>query len=86
MRKSIIHVARQAIQRNAKHGTNEPPLIVRTSGKSKRAHELVVVDENGKELVKIVHSPHKPLACGARVWIETMHQVIATEHPEEAAQ
>lgn len=69
----IIHVNRQIIDSNRKHGTNEPPLIVRAAKGKKRfgnAHELIIEGP-----CKIVYSPHKPLDCGARLWIETDSEV-----------
>ena len=27
--------------------------------------------KEGVELARVVYSPHKPLSCGARVWVET---------------
>jgi hypothetical protein len=75
----IIHVHRQVIDRNTKHGTNDPPLIVRAAKGKKRlgyAHELVI---NGP--CKIIYSPHNPLDCGARLWIETESEVSGIEQP-----
>ena len=67
---SIIHVARNAIASNAKHGTNEPAIIHRTGRKSKRHNELELVDKaTGRVFGKFVYSPHQPLSCGARVWL-----------------
>jgi hypothetical protein len=68
--KTIIHVDQAAIRRNRKEGTNHPPLIVRTYQGAKRAHTIKI---NGP--CEIKHSPHKPLKCGARVWIETECEV-----------
>jgi hypothetical protein len=68
--KTIIHVDQHVIKRNRKHGTNEPPLTLRTYKGTRKAHEIVVKGE-----VKFVHSPHKPLSCGARVWVETQSPV-----------
>ena len=70
--KTIIHVGQQTIAQNRKYGTNEPPLIVRTYKGARRAHRIEI-----KGPSSIVHSPHKPLPCGARVWIETEAEVIA---------
>lgn len=61
----IVHVNRSVIARNTKNGTNEPPLIIRRGKRREYAHEVELF---GK--AKVVHSPHKPLDCGARVWIE----------------
>ena len=72
---TIIHVNQLVIRQNAKHGTDEPPLTFRKgrSGKeSKRAHEVTIHGPS-----KIVHSPHEPLPCGARVWIETFAKVTS---------
>ena len=64
--KTIIHVNQRVIARNRKFNTNEPPLIVRTYKGTKLAHEVVIHGPS-----KVINSPHKPLPCGARVWIET---------------
>lgn len=68
--KTIIHVDQATIRRNRKEGTNDPPLIVRTYKGAQRAQEIEVLGP-----CKLVHSPHKPLKCGARVWIETQAEV-----------
>jgi hypothetical protein len=69
--KTIIHVHQQVIARNRKHGTNEPPLTVKTYKSRRRAHAVEILGP-----CKILHSPHEPLPCGARVWIETESEVI----------
>jgi hypothetical protein len=61
----IVHVNRNTIASNAKHLTNEPPLIIRRGSKREYAHEVELIGP-----AKIIHSPHNPLSCGARVWIE----------------
>lgn len=68
--KTIIHVNQHAIKRNAKAGTNEPVLTVKTYKSNTYAH---TVDIQGPS--RIVYSPDKPLSCGARVWIETSAHV-----------
>lgn len=67
----IININRNIINSNTKNGTSEPPIIVRT--KTKRlgvASELTIEGP-----CKIIYSPHKPLKCGARLWIETESEV-----------
>jgi len=67
MTRQIVHVARQQIASNAKHGTNEPVLIIRANSRSKRAMGVELVDTaTGKVMGHFVYSPHEPLACGAR--------------------
>lgn len=69
-RKVILHVAQCAIAANRKHGTNEPPIIVRDYRGAQRAHEVELV-KDGEVLGKFVYRPHDPLPCGARLWLET---------------
>ncbi len=64
--KTIIHVNQHAIRRNIKAETPEPVLTVKTYKSNTYAHEVAIEGSS-----KVVYSPHKPLGCGARVWIET---------------
>lgn len=69
--KTIIHVNQHAIRRNIKADEPEPVLTVKTYKSNTYAHEVEVTGP-----CRIVYSPHKPLSCGARVWIETEGDVI----------
>ncbi len=71
--KTIIHVNQAVIARNRKTGSNDAPLIARNYKGSKQAHTITI---NGPS--RIVNRPHKPLACGARVWIETEAEVVVS--------
>jgi hypothetical protein len=68
--KTIIHVNQHVIRANAKNGTNDPVLTVKTYKENRYAHEVEIRGPS-----KVVHS-EKPLACGARVWIETQAEVL----------
>ncbi len=68
--KKIIHVNQHVIKRNTKHGTDEPVLTVKTYKENNYAHEAIIKTKDGVELGRVIYSPHKPLSCGARVWIE----------------
>lgn len=70
--KSIIHVNQAIIKRNRKTGSNDPPLIVRTYKGSTPSHNIKILGPS-----EIINSPHCPLKCGARVWIETHSEVVA---------
>jgi hypothetical protein len=59
------------VKANAKNGTNDPVLTVKTYKDNKYAHEVEIKGES-----KVVYSADKPLSCGARVWIETQAEVI----------
>lgn len=67
--KQILHVAQCAIKKNAKHGTNDPVIIVRDYKGGQRAHEAALMVD-GREVGRFVYRPHKPLSCGARLWLE----------------
>lgn len=69
--RTIVHVNQHIIKANRVNGTNEPPLTVKTYKENRKAHTVTI---NGP--CRIVHSPDKPLACGARVWIETESEVL----------
>ncbi len=67
-----IHVNQHLIRSNRRNGENVPPLTVKTSRSNVKAHEVVIDGPS-----RLVYSPERPLACGARVWIETNAPVIA---------
>ena len=70
MAKTRIHVNQHVIRRNAKTGEAAPVLTVKTSKGNTYAHAVAIHGPS-----RVVYSPCKPLACGARVWIETVAEV-----------
>ena len=68
--KTIIHVNQHNIKHNGKTGENKPVLTVKNYKTNVYAHEVQI---HGP--CKIVYRPDKPLSCGAKVWIETQHEV-----------
>ena len=68
--KKIIHVNQHIIRSNTKHGNNEPVLTVKTYKENNDAHEAILKTKDGVEFARVRYSPHKPLSCGARVWVE----------------
>lgn len=73
--KTIIHVNQHVIRANKKNGEENPVLTCKTYKENIYAKELEILDEVGNVVAKVVYSPDKPLSCGARVWIETHHEV-----------
>ena len=69
--KTIVHVNQHVIRKNAKEGTNEPTLTVKTYKGNTKCNEVQILGPS-----KVVYSPDKPLSCGARVWIETQAEVV----------
>jgi hypothetical protein len=75
-KKKIIHVNQHVIKANTKNGTNEPPLTVKTYNEGWNAQEVDILGPDGTVVATIIHRPHAPLSCGARVWIETHGDVV----------
>jgi hypothetical protein len=68
--KKILHVNRNVIDSNRKHGTNKPAITYKTYKSNEYGHQAVIKDKNGNVVGKFIYSPHKPLSCGARLWFE----------------
>lgn len=73
--KTVIHVNQHRIRHNTKEGDDLPVITVKTYKSNTYGHQAIIYDENGNEAARVVYSPHKPLSCGARVWIETQNEV-----------
>jgi hypothetical protein len=77
--KKKIHINQHVIKANAKHNINEPVITVKTYKDNSYGHEVYV---DGPCVIK--YNPYKPLACGAKVWIETDAQVEVWEKEEDS--
>jgi hypothetical protein len=65
-----IHVNQHNIRHNSKNDDKLPVLTVKTSKENIKCDKVVIRGSS-----EIVYSPDKPLACGAKVWIETTAEV-----------
>jgi hypothetical protein len=74
--KTIIHVNQHNIKSNSKHKTNLPVITCKSYKENKRGNSAILFDKDGNVCAKIIYSPHKPLSCGAKVWIETQNTVV----------
>jgi len=83
--KTIVHVNQHKIRANIKKGLHdlEPVLTVKTHKSNNYGYQAIIKDENGKEVARVIYSPHKPLSCGARVWIETKNEVEVVDELQE---
>lgn len=62
-----IYINSNTIRSNKKHGKEYPPITIRDGNKViAYTTEVTIFGDS-----KVVYSPDKPLACGAKVWIET---------------
>ena len=78
--KTIIHVNQHVIKANRKNGTNEPRLTAKTYKSNDYGHEVIIRDDAGNEVARVVYRPDKPLSCGAHCWIETLNRVEVINH------
>jgi hypothetical protein len=66
----IIHINRNIIQSNAKHGRKEPVVRVEENGIVKYCMEVEILGPS-----RMIYRPDKPRPCGAKLWIETDAEV-----------
>lgn len=81
---TIIHVNRHVIADNKKHGEQSPPLTVKYGKKGFLGRCVVIRDDGGQELARLVYRPDDPLKCGATVWAESRCNVEVYEHEPNA--
>ena len=62
------------IKANAK-GAEQPVITVKSYKENRKGNRAVIFDTLGREVARIVYRPYAPLACGAKVWIETQCEV-----------
>lgn len=72
--KTRIHVNQHVIKRNKKTGRSDPVITVKSGRRNRYARQVKIVGPS-----RVVYSPDKPLACGARVWIETESEVVISK-------
>jgi hypothetical protein len=79
---TVIHVNQHHIKRNAKEGTDDPVLTVKTYKSNDYGHEAVIKLPDGTEVGRFVYRPLDPLSCGAKVWFMTDLDVeVLTREP-----
>lgn len=62
----IIHINRNIIQQNAKHGRQDPVCRVEENGNVRYCMEVAILGPS-----RLVYRPSSPRPCGAKLWIET---------------
>ena len=68
--KTHIHVSQPHIRHNIKNPDNmKKVLTVKTYKDNIYCDGVIIKDDNGKEIARLVYSPDKPLSCGARVYL-----------------
>ncbi len=70
MIKKQIHINQWVIRANKRDNETNPVVTVKTYKSNDYGHEVNILGAS-----KVIYSPAKPLACGAKVWIETKSPV-----------
>ena len=73
--KKIIHINQHVIRKNSKTGERNPVITCKTYKDNRYASDLIIKDDSGNEVARVIYSPDKPLSCGAKVWIETNNEI-----------
>ncbi len=73
--KKIIHINQHVIRSNSKTGERNPVITCKTYKDNRYANNVIIKDDSGREVARVVYSPDKPLSCGAKVWIETSNEI-----------
>jgi len=74
----IIHINRNIIQQNEKHGRTLPVCRVQEGNNVRYGMQVNILGPS-----RMVYRPEKPLSCGARLWIETDAEVEIIDEVKE---
>jgi hypothetical protein len=76
---TLIHVNQHVLRANVKAGVDEPMLTCKQARSNTYAHEALIRGPS-----RFVNGMHKPLSCGARVWLRTEAEVEFRVFPAPA--
>jgi hypothetical protein len=65
-----VHIDQHRIRENKKTGGLMPVITVQWKNRSYKVRVITIEGPSS-----VVYSPHKPLSCGAHVWVETTEQI-----------
>ncbi|MGB3532985.1 MAG: helix-turn-helix domain-containing protein, partial [Microcoleaceae cyanobacterium] len=68
--KTVVHVNSQRIKQNQKKNERQPVITVKKGNTNVYGHQVEIPGG-----CRVIYSPDNPTGCGARVWIETLHDV-----------
>lgn len=84
-KKTIVHVNQAVIKANRKSGRRDPVITVKTYDSNLYGHEVVIYNDDGQEVCRIIYRPDKPLPCGAVVWLECFGKVTVINNADHFA-
>jgi hypothetical protein len=68
-----IHINQHVIKSNRRNGASDPVITVKTYKSNTYADRVEIEGPS-----TVIHSPDKPLPCGAICWVET-HSNVSTK-------
>jgi hypothetical protein len=75
-----IHINQHNIKANAKIdpalAERLPVITAKDYKENRKGNDVEIRDEAGRVVARVLYRPDAPLDCGARVWIETTHEVV----------
>ena len=82
-RLKVVHINRSILSSNIKNHTNEPTVTARykSRGPGFKSNNVLIVDDDGNEVARIVCDIEHPLSCGARCYVVTQLRVIDGDCP-----
>ena len=83
--KSVIYVNERRQRSNRKNGTKDPCLAVKTYKGVAYGHEVVIVDDDGVEVARIVLRKSSGNDVVEKLWVETNLGVKTVFHIESEA-
>ena len=82
-KRTVIHVNQHRIKSNHKTGARQNVLTVKDWKQNRKSNSVQILDARGEVVAEVVYRPDKPLACGARVWIQTYSEVIVVDPSQQ---
>jgi hypothetical protein len=77
---TVLHVNALNIRRNIKREPGDRLPVVRAEADGETVYgDRAAIMVDGQPVAWLIYSPDNPRACGARVWIETEHDVVVMD-------
>ena len=77
MTRTRIHINQHNIKYNNKSkGDIKPVITAKDYTQNRKGNDVLILDDDGEVIARVIYSPDKPLDCGAKCWIETFNEVV----------
>jgi len=75
--KTIVHVHQAHIRHNRKtSGKLKPVFTAKDYKQNRKGNTVIILDNEKREVARLIYSPEKPLKCGAVAWLSTENEVL----------